>query len=213
MNLNTEKLPSNLSARHRAPAPPTVFLRPWLIWTAGFLAFPLAGLAGTSVAGRVDSHVAALTAGLVTGAVIGAAQGLASSRRLALARWTVATAVGMGLGLLLGAVAVGYGTSLGDLAVMGAVTGLLLGAAQSAVLPTGGRERAVWAVTMSLLWALGWTVTTLAGIDVEQAFTVFGASGAVTFSALSGALLHRLLPVRSSPPTTRSHENPAEDKP
>jgi hypothetical protein len=211
MNLNTENLPSNLSARHRAPAPSTRFLRPWLIWTAGFLSFPLAGLAGAAVAGRVDSPVAALTAGLVTGAVIGAAQSLASSRRLPLIRWTVATAIGMGLGLLLGAVALGYGTSLGDLAVMGALTGLLLGAAQSAVLPTGRSERAIWAVTMPLLWALGWTVTTLAGIDVEQAFTTFGATGAVTFSALSGALLHRILPVRSSP-TTTSLENPAEDK-
>jgi hypothetical protein len=29
-------------------------VRAWLIWTAGFPAFPLAGLAGTAVAGRVD---------------------------------------------------------------------------------------------------------------------------------------------------------------
>ena len=199
MTLNTDNLPSNLGTGHRSPTPSTVFLRPWLIWTAGFLSFPLAGLAGTAMAGRVDSPVAALTAGLVTGAVIGAAQSLASSRRLPLVRWTVATAIGMGLGLLLGATAVGYGTSLGDLAVMGAVTGLFLGAAQSAVLPTRRSERAVWAVAMPLLWALGWTVTTLAGIDVEQAFTVFGATGAVTFSALSGALLHHLLPVNHTP--------------
>jgi len=211
MNVDTEKLPSNLSTRDRAPEPSTVFLRPWLTWTAGFLSFPLAGLAGTAVAGRVDSPVAALTAGLVTGAVIGAGQGLASSHRLPLVRWMVAATIGMGLGLLLGAAAVGYGTSLGDLAIMGAVTGLLLGAAQSAVLPTGRSERAVWAVTMPVLWALGWTVTTLAGIDVEKAFTVFGATGAVTFSALSGALLHRLLPVHSSP-TTTSPQNPAEDE-
>ena len=195
MNLNTENPPSNLDLNQPAPAPSTVFLRPWLIWTAGFLSFPLAGLAGTAVAGRVDSPAAALIAGLVTGAVIGAAQGLTSSRRLPLIRWMVTTAVGMGLGLLLGAVAVGYGTSLGDLAVMGAITGLLLGAAQAAALPADRRERAVWALAMPLLWALGWTVTTLAGIDVEQSFTVFGATGAVTFSALSGALLHRLLPV------------------
>ena len=37
-------------------------LRTWLIWTAGFLAFPLPGLAGTAVVGRVDSPVAALVA-------------------------------------------------------------------------------------------------------------------------------------------------------
>jgi hypothetical protein len=45
-----------------------------------------------------------------------------------------------------------------------------------------------------VLWALGWTATTLGGIAVDQQFTVFGAYGAVTFSALSGLLLHRLLP-------------------
>jgi hypothetical protein len=47
---------------------------------------------------------------------------------------------------------------------------------------------------MPALWALGWTVTTLAGIDVDRQFTVFGAYGALAFSALSGLLLHRLLP-------------------
>jgi hypothetical protein len=30
------------------------FLRAWLIWTAGFLAFPIAGFAATAAVGRVD---------------------------------------------------------------------------------------------------------------------------------------------------------------
>ncbi len=47
---------------------------------------------------------------------------------------------------------------------------------------------------MPALWALGWTVTTLGQIHVDQQFTIFGAYGAVTFSALSGLLLHVLLP-------------------
>ena len=50
-------------------APGTVrapFPRTWLLWTAGFVAFPLAGLAGTAVAGRVDSPLAALLGGTVT---------------------------------------------------------------------------------------------------------------------------------------------------
>jgi len=209
MNLNTGNLP-RLSSTHGEPPSPPEFLRPWLIWTAGFLSFPLAGLAGTRVAGRVDSPVAALIGGLVTGAVIGAAQALTSSRRLPLVRWLPATAVGMGLGLLLGAVAVGYGTSLGDLAVMGALTGLLLGAAQAAVLPAHKRGRAVWAVATPLLWPLGWTVTTVAGITVEQAFTVFGATGAATFTALSGALLHHLLP-QARPSDRRSPEKLTQD--
>jgi hypothetical protein len=104
----------------------------------------------------------------------------------------------MGLGLLLGAVTVGYGTSLADLAAMGALTGLALGTAQALAMPAGTRHRVAWAAAMPLLWALGWTVTTFAGVDVDQQFTIFGASGALTFSALSGLLLYALLPVRST---------------
>jgi len=173
-------------------------LRSWLIWTAGFVAFPLAGLAGTGVAGRVDSPVAALFGGTVAGLVIGVGQTLASRGRLDIRRWAPATATGMGLGLLLGAVPVGYGTSLADLALMGALTGLVLGPAQALALPPTTRHRWVWAVAMPALWALGWTTTTLGGIAVDNQFTVFGAYGAITFSALSGLLLLRLLPDRTA---------------
>ena len=202
---------SEMTRTNPVTATRPVFLRPWLIWTAGFLAFPIAGVAGALVAGRVDNPLAAVIAGLVTGAVVGAGQSLTSSRRLQPLRWIVATAVGMCLGLLLGAVAVGYGTSLTDLAGMGALTGLALGSAQALAMPSGTRHRAAWAAAMPLLWALGWTVTTLAGIDVDQQVTIFGASGALTFSALSGALLHGLLPVRSATtealPSTQIKDN------
>ena len=67
--------------------------------------------------------------------MIGAAQTLLSRRRLNLRRWIPATAVGMGLGLLLGASTVGYRTSLLDLVLMGAVTGVALGTAQALALP------------------------------------------------------------------------------
>jgi hypothetical protein len=51
-------------------------------WTAGFLALPIASLAGRAVVGPVDSPLAALTGGAVTGLVLGAGQWLASGRRL-----------------------------------------------------------------------------------------------------------------------------------
>jgi hypothetical protein len=172
----------------------------WLLWTAGFLAFPIAGVAGRVVAGRVDSPIAALLAGLVTGAVIGAGQWLVSRRRLRPAPWILATALGMGLGLLLGATAVEFQTSLADLAVMGALTGVVLGVAQAVALPTQTRRRWWWAAAMPPLWALGWTVTILAGIPVEEQVTIFGATGAVTFSALSGLLLYGLLLPRLTTP-------------
>jgi hypothetical protein len=178
----------------------TAMIKPWLIWTAGFLAFPFAGLAGTAVAGRVDSPLAALSGGLVTGAVIGAAQVLCSSRRLDPLRWIVASAIGIGAGLLIGATTVGFATSLPDLALIGFLTGLALGAAQAVALPAPPRQRILWAVAIGPLWALGWSVTTLAGIDVAQQFTIFGVSGAVTVTASSGVLLYLLLPAPSVTP-------------
>jgi hypothetical protein len=102
-----------------------VFLRPWLNWTAGFLAFPIAGLAGAAPLGRVDDPAAALIGGTLTGLILGAGQALVSQRRLDLRRWATATALGMGLGLLLGATAVDYQTTLADLALMGAMTGVI----------------------------------------------------------------------------------------
>jgi hypothetical protein len=186
-------MPTRLSAMTRTEEPQLTFTRTWMLWTAGFLAFPIAGLAGTAAAGRVDGPIAAMVGGVVAGLVLGAGQAWASRRRLDPRRWIPATGVGMGAGLLLGAAAVDYGTSLGDLAVMGAVTGLALGPAQAWALPQAARQRWVWAAAMPPLWALGWVATTLGQIHVEQQFTIFGAYGALTFSALSGVLLHVLL--------------------
>ena len=181
----------------------------WLMWTAGFLSFPVAGVAAGLVAGPVDGPLTALVEGLVTGAVIGAGQWLASRGRLHPVRWILATVVGMGLGLMLGATAVGFDTSLADLAAMGALTGLVLGVAQTLALPARTRYRWAWAAAIVLLWALGWTVTTLIGVAVEEQFSVFGAAGAVTFSALSGLLLQALLPAR--PANATAAADPAGD--
>lgn len=174
----------------------------WALWTAGFLVFPLAGLAGTGVAGRIDDPLAALLGGAVTGAVIGAGQALVARRRLPPLRWITATAAGMGLGLLLGSAAVGYGTTLRELVLQGALTGLVLGPAQALALHrhTGRRLRWTWAAAAPLLWALGWAATTLGGIDVEAQYAVFGAYGAITYSALSGLLLIRIPPRSGAAP-------------
>jgi hypothetical protein len=177
----------------------------WLVWTTSFLAFPVAGVVGIAVVGRVDGPVAAVLGGLATGAVIGLGQSIASSRRLAAARWTAATSLGIGAGLLLGSQTVGYGTSMGDLALMGALTGAVLGPAQAAALPRGTARAWVWALAMPVLWAVGWVVTTAAGIDVEEQFTSFGISGAVTATAILGIILQLLLPVSPKRPSPLAH--------
>jgi hypothetical protein len=174
-------------------------VRAWLIWLAGFLVFPVAGVAGLVAGGQVNGPTAAALGGLSTGAVLGLGQALTSSGRLPIRRWTVATAAAMAVGLPAGAHLVGYRTSLRDLALMGTVTGAVLGSAQAVALPRRARHRWAWAAAMPALWATGWAVTTSAGIAVTDHFTTFGASGAVAVTALLGVLLHLVLPPTTTP--------------
>jgi hypothetical protein len=167
-------------------------VKAWLLWTAGFVAFIIGGVLAIAVVGRVNDVGSALLGGLVAGAVIGAGQWLVARRLLDPRTWIPATAVAMSIGLAIGAWVVGYGTSLGELALMGAITGIALGAAQAYLLRDRVANAWVWAAAMPLLWALGWTVSTFIGVSVDNQFAVFGASGAITFMALSGVLLDRL---------------------
>ncbi|TDK27996.1 hypothetical protein E2F48_02515 [Arthrobacter crusticola] len=72
-------------------------------------------------------------------------------------------------------------------------------------LPRGVRYRWAWAGALPALWAPGWGVTALIGVRVGAQFIVFGSSGALVFAAVSGLLLHRLLPHR---PATRAAAGP-----
>jgi hypothetical protein len=185
-------------------------VKAWLLWTAGFLAFPIAGALATGATGRIDDFRSALIGGLIAGAVIGTGQWLVARRLLGNPQtWIPATAVAMSIGLAVGAWAVGYGTSLGELALMGFITGIPLGAAQAYLLRDRVANAWVWAAAMPLLWALGWTVTTAGGIAVDQQFAVFGAYGAITFMALSGILLDRL---RAATSPAASTLDPAQHK-
>jgi hypothetical protein len=176
-------------------------LKAWLLWTAGFVAFIIGGALAMAVVGRVNDFGSALIGGLIAGAVIGTGQWLVARRLLGNPQtWIPATALAMGVGLAVGAFVVGYGTSLGELALMGFITGIPLGVAQAYLLRDRLANAWVWAAAIPLLWALGWTVTTAGGIDVDQQFAVFGAYGAITFMALSGVLLDRLR-AATTPPT------------
>jgi hypothetical protein len=98
-----------------------------------------------------------------------------------------------GRGLTAGTALVGYRTGLQDLAIQGAITGLGVGILQALVLRQHVATWFWWALAMPPLWALGWIVTTAAGIGVDQHFTNFGATGAIVVTVLSGLLLVQLL--------------------
>jgi hypothetical protein len=161
---------------------------PWWRWLLTALAFPPAGLVSHAVAGPVDSVPAAALGGVVAGAGIGAAQWALLREQGVAPSWVPATALGLGAGLTAGAALVGYRTDLASLALMGATSGLAVGIAQS--LATGARERGIaWAATTAALWALGWTITTAVGVDVEEQWVNPGAAGAVTFALLQSTVV------------------------
>ncbi|MCU1407469.1 MAG: hypothetical protein JWQ43_3772, partial [Glaciihabitans sp.] len=120
------------------------------------------------------------------------------------------TTVGLALGAALGSAAVDYATTLPALALMGLLTGTVLGIAQALALPapatghprTGTHRRWPWIAITAALWTLGWTITTLAGINVDEQFVVFGASGAIVYATLSGVALQLLSPASKSTPTS-----------
>ena len=163
-------------------------------WAWVALAFPIAGLIGRAISGPVDEPVAALVGGVLTGAGLGAVQWLVEKETFGDGRvWIATSALGYGVGLVAGAAIVGYDTDIGSLAAMGAITGLILGAAQGLALTWQGRRRLAlaWSAAMPLLLGLGWIASTAIGVDVDKQFTVFGAMGAIGFTLLSGLVLAR----------------------
>ena len=173
-----------------APAHTTTWPRTVGRWMVSFRGFPIGGYTAFLLVGPVDSLIPSLVGGLLTGAVLGALQVWAFGRaRPATGRWIIATALGMMVGLSVGAAVVGYQTTLFALLVQGAVTGFAVGAAQALVLaPKLGRVALVWPAALTAIWAVGWAVTYAFGIQVDEQFTVFGSSGAVVVTALTAAL-------------------------
>ena len=164
--------------------------RMW-IWPVSILiGFPIGGYVADLVVDGVDSMGAAIAAGLITGAIIGAAEWFAL-RRWVSWLWIPATTAGMALGLAAGAALVDYGIDRGDLAMMGAVTGLAVGVIQALVLARTQVPGAVWWAIANLpVWALGWWVSSyVIARNIAERFPIFGASGALVFGLLTWLLL------------------------
>ena len=98
---------------------------------------------------------------------------------------------------------VDYGISRGDILLMGAVTGLGVGALQALVLAKSQVSGALWwAVANPPVWALGWFVTSyVITKNIQDQFTNFGASGSVVFVLLTWLLLAMLFRERTPEPT------------
>jgi hypothetical protein len=191
------------------PSPATGGRWFWPAWGAAFLGFPIGGAAATLLVGPIESVGAAVIAGAVAGGVIGAAQWLVLRRRVPLsALWVAVTAGGMAVGMALGQVVLGDGMTMQPLLLRGLVVGAAIGAAQAGLLRGILATPTVWAVVVTLGWALAWAVSAAIGLDLTRNWAVFGASGALVFQLATGLalfyLLRRNAPVLVAAPATAS---------
>jgi hypothetical protein len=169
----------------------------FLWWMLTLLGFPLGGLLALVLVGPAEGAVSGALGGALAGAVIGAAQWLVLRRYLrAGPAWVLATASGVAIGDALGALLTGAGTGVGPLLITGLATGVAVGLLQwGLVLRDRLPLASLWPPVVAIAWPVGWTVTWAIGVDVERGYYVFGASGALVFTAVTG--LAMLLMLRS----------------
>ncbi len=95
------------------------------------------------------------------------------------------------------AVVTGTSTTTAALTVTGAVTGAAVGLAQSNALRRGVGARTAWVAVVALAWGAAWWTTAHVIVDAERGWAVFGSSGALLATVLTGLVLPRVLPTRA----------------
>ena len=171
-------------------------------WLPTVVAFPLGGYLAVQSVGSIDGPLAAAAAGGLAGAVIGLAQWLALRPFGVGPRWVALTTVGMAAGSAVSAVLTGAGTDVQSLVLSGLVTGAAIGGAQAVALGRGPAARAAWTGAVTGAWALGWLTTSSIGVDVERGYAVFGLSGTLVATTLTGLVLARLVGAGQLAPAT-----------
>ena len=163
---------AHMNAFTRIPTP--------IRWIVLGLSFPIGGLIVFTALGPVTTPGLALAGGALAGIVIGAAE--AWALRLPLARWTLATAVGLAIGSLLAALAAPLlGPGILGTIVTALIAGLATAGAQLVAGPLLAQP--LWLLVRTAAWVVAWVVSLVIAINVEQGFIVFGSSGALVFAA------------------------------
>jgi hypothetical protein len=165
-----------------------------LRWAIATVAFAVGGYLGHLLGGPAATVPAALISGLVAGCLIGAAQGAAlgfAPRDLAF--WAGGTGIGLAASLAAVTAFIGQIDTTSDAVLLGAISGLAVGAAQVAVLGRGDVGRAaVWVGASGAAWALGWLTTASIGVALAAGWPVYGMSGALVSQLVTGVVLWRL---------------------
>ena len=83
--------------------------------------------------------------------------------------------------------------------MLGLVSGVLIGAAQAAVLMRAGIANAwLWILVTGVGWAVGWLITASVGVALAPGWPVYGASGALVSQVITAVALLRLVPSRDA---------------
>lgn len=159
----------------------------WPRWLLSFVAFPLGGLLAFTLVGAADTPFNALLTGTVAGLVIGAAQFLAYP--LLSGRWILITALSLGISLALARWFIADSSTLRLFALHSAITGVGVAGVQGLLV----RPRlpvSLWIWGASLGYTLAWLLSrTVIGAEAANSYAVFGASGAVLYTIITGLLL------------------------
>jgi hypothetical protein len=171
-----------------------------LPWIVAIVGFPIGGYLGHAIAGPAATAPAALLSGLVAGAIIGLGQALSLGLRgQPLAIWAGGTAVGLAVALGIVTAAIGLIETQAEAVALGVVSGVLIGAAQAAVLMRAGVSNAwLWIPVTGLAWGVGWLVTSGIGVALEAGWPVYGLSGALVSQIITAVALWRLVPSRET---------------
>ena len=165
-------------------------------WIVAILAFPIGGYIGHAIGGPAATVPAALISGLIAGAIIGAGQAIALGflQPQSMALWAGATAIGLGVALAAVTAIIGQIDSQAEAIVLGAVSGLTLGAGQAALLMRARVANAwMWVVASGVAWAVGWAVTSGVGVALDAGWPVYGISGALVSQLITGVVLWKVL--------------------
>ena len=158
-----------------------------------FLGFPVGGALAILLVGSIDGAADSALGGATVGVVIGVGQWLvirAPGDNTALDR---RHRLGLDLSDGVGAALTGAGTTIDDLLVTGLISGVALGLPQGALLGRRVRAPGSWPLVVALAWPLGWAVTWAVGVDVGRGYAVFGSTGALVFTAITGAAMLLIL--------------------
>jgi hypothetical protein len=162
-------------------------------WIPTFLGFPLGGWLAVGILGSIDDPLTAGAGGALAGVVLGGAQWLALRSEGIGAGWVAATTIAMAGAGAAAAALTGSGTDIQDLVATGLVVGGAVGAAQAGAAHMNRLHTAALTLATSLSWAIGWTISSGIGVDVERGYVVFGASGALAATVLTGLVLRGAL--------------------